>query len=101
MNDARLIKAIPKKRLRLIQGDASRPPVVGDLGETDQAYSSFWGPMVLVYFVSADSSTKWEVEAYESELGPVGMATNQTSQQTEAAGKRSWFQRLFRRGRGR
>src|SRR3954454_16370171 len=89
MNDARLIKAIPKRRLRLIRGDASKPPVVGDLGETDQAYSGAWGPMVLVYFVSADGNTEWEAEAYESELESLEMATNQTLQRTGAAGKRS------------
>jgi len=70
MNDARLIKAIPKKRLRLIRGDASKLPVVGDLGEADQGYSAFWGPMVLVYFVSADGNTEWEAKAYESEMDP-------------------------------
>lgn len=68
MKDARLIKPIPKRRLRLISGVASEPPVIGDLGETDQCYSGFWGPMVLVYFVSADGKTEWEVEAYESEI---------------------------------
>jgi hypothetical protein len=36
MRNARLIKVIPKERLRLIRGD-SKPPAVGDLGETDQA----------------------------------------------------------------
>jgi hypothetical protein len=71
MNNARLIKAIPKRRLRLISGDASKPPAVGDLGETDQCYSGLWGPMVLVYFVSADGQTEWEAEAYESEIEPL------------------------------
>ncbi len=71
MNNARLIKAIPKRRLRLISGDAGEPPAVGDLGETDQCYSGFWGPMVLVYFVSADGNTEWEAEAYESEIEPL------------------------------
>jgi len=101
MNDARLIKAIPQKRLRLIRGDSSKPPVVGDLGETDQAYSGFWGPMVLVYFVSADGNTEWEAEAYESELGPIEMATNEALQWTGVAESRSWLQRLFGRGPGR
>ena len=101
MNDARLIKAIPQKRLRLIRGDASKPPVVGDLGETDQAYPGPWGPMVLVCFVSADGNTEWEAEAYESELQPVEMATSHTLPRTGAAGKRSWFQRIFGRGPGR
>lgn len=69
MNDARLIKAIPKRRLRLISGDASRPPAVGDLGETDQRWTASFGrQMVLVYFVSADGKIKWEAEAYESEI---------------------------------
>jgi hypothetical protein len=68
MNDARLIKAIPKRRLRLISGAASRPPAIGDLGETDHCYSGFWGPMVLVYFANADGHTVWEAEAYESEI---------------------------------
>ena len=101
MNDARLIKALPKRRLRLIKGDAGAPPVVGDLGETDQAYSGFWGPMVLVYFVSADGNTEWEAEAYESELEPVEMATDRTLGRTRAAVKRSWFHRLLGRGPGR
>ena len=71
MNNVRLIKAIPTRRLRLISGDASRPPVVGDLGETDQCYSGSWGPMVLVYFASSDGNTEWEAEAYESEIEPL------------------------------
>lgn len=71
MSNARLIKTIPKKRLRLIAGDASKPPAVGDLGKTDQCYSGFWGPMVLVYFVSAGGGTQWEAEAYESEIEPL------------------------------
>jgi hypothetical protein len=101
MNDARLIKTIPKRRLRLIKGDADKPPVVGDLGETDQAWSSTLGQMRLVYFVSADGNTEWEAEAYDSELEPIEAATNQTLQRTGAAIKRSWFQRLFGRGPGR
>jgi hypothetical protein len=60
MNNARLIKAIPKRRLLLLCGDASKPPVVGDLGETDHRWSGFWGRMVLVHFVSADGNTEWE-----------------------------------------
>jgi hypothetical protein len=27
--------------------------------------------MVLVYFVSADGNTEWEVEAYESDIEPI------------------------------
>jgi hypothetical protein len=68
MHDARLIKAIPKRRLRLISGEASKLPAVGDLGESDHCYAGFWGPMVLVYFASADGATEWEAEAYESEI---------------------------------
>jgi hypothetical protein len=68
MNNARLIKAIPKRRLRLLSGDANKPPALGDLGEADQCYSGFWGPMVLVYLVSADGNTRWEAQAYESEI---------------------------------
>lgn len=71
MNNARLIRTIPLKRLRLISGDANKPPVVGDLGVTDQCYSDFGGPMVLVYFKSADGVTEWEAEAYEAELSPL------------------------------
>jgi hypothetical protein len=68
MNDTRLINAIPIKRLRLISGDASKPPRVGDLGETDQCYTGSGGrQMVLVYFVGPDG-TEWEAEAYESEI---------------------------------
>jgi hypothetical protein len=66
--DVRLIKAIPKKRLRLVAGEPTRPPIVGDLGETDQAYTGFWGQMVLVYFESPDGKSKWEVQAYWTEL---------------------------------
>ena len=71
MNDARLIKTIPPKRLRLISGDSSKPPMIGDLGETDQAYTGPGGQMVLVYFRSDDGSTEWEAEAYISELEPL------------------------------
>jgi len=98
MNDVRIIKSIPKRRLRLIRGDASKPPVVGDLGETDQGYAGPWGPMVLVYFVSADGNTEWEAEAYESELELIEKATSQTLRQAGTARKRSWFQRLLGRG---
>jgi hypothetical protein len=101
MNDARLIKPIPKRRLRLIKGDPSTPPIVGDLGETDQWYAGFWGSMVLVYFRSADGTTEWEAQACESELELVEEATDQTLQRTGAARKRSWLQRLFSRGPGR
>ena len=66
--DARLIKMIPMRRLRLISGDASKPPKVGDLGETDQCFTGSWGrQMVLVYFLAPDG-TEWEAEAYESEI---------------------------------
>jgi hypothetical protein len=68
---------------------------------SDQCYSGFWGPMVLVYFVSADGCTEWEVEAYESELEPLETATNQTLHRTGAAKKHSWFKRFFGRGPGR
>lgn len=69
MRDARLIKVIPKERLRLIRGD-SKPPSVGDLGETDQAWSTREGQMRLVYFLSDDGNTEWEAEAYDTELEP-------------------------------
>ena len=68
MKNARLIKPIPKRRLRLISGDPSKLPAVGDLGEADQCYSGFWGPMVLVCFASSDGKTEWEAEAYQSEI---------------------------------
>jgi len=68
MKDARLLKQIPPRRLHLITGDENSPPNVGDSGETDHCYSGFWGPMVLVYFVSADGKTEWEAKAYESEI---------------------------------
>jgi hypothetical protein len=71
MNNVRLIKTLPKTRLRLLSGDGSKPPVVGDLGETDQCYNGFWGPMMLVYFMGADGNTEWEAEAYESEIEPL------------------------------
>jgi hypothetical protein len=71
MNDARLIKTIPMRRLRLLSGDGSKPPAVGDLGETDQWWTAVGGQMVLVYFVSADGKTRWEAQAYESEIEEV------------------------------
>ncbi|MDR2188182.1 MAG: hypothetical protein LBE62_09040 [Azonexus sp.] len=74
MNNARLIKTIPSERLRLLSGDPGKPPVVGDLCQTDQCYSDPGGPMALVYFVSADGQTEWEAEAYESELEPFEQA---------------------------
>ena len=70
MNDARLVKAIPKSRLRLIGGDASRPPAVCDLCRTDQWFTGPFGrQMMLVYFANADGSAEWEAEAYVSEIG--------------------------------
>ena len=67
--NARLVKIIPRRRLTFISGDVEKSPSVGDLGETDHCFTGSWGrPMVLVYFVSADGSTEWEAEAYESEL---------------------------------
>jgi hypothetical protein len=102
MNDVRLTKAIPKRRLRLISGDGSEPPSVGDLGETDQCFTGPLGrQMVLVEFVTANGASEWEAEAYWSELEEIGAATNQTLQRTGAAKKRFWFQRLFTRGPGR
>jgi hypothetical protein len=68
MKNVRLIKAIPEKRLNLITGDATRRPVVGDLGESDHCYTGPWGQMVLVYFHSEDGETEWEAEAYWREL---------------------------------
>lgn len=69
MTKARLIKAIPEKRLRLISGDVSKPPIIGDIGETDQWYTGSCGrEMVLVYFLSADGNTEWEANAYGSEI---------------------------------
>ena len=79
MKNARLIKAIPESRLRLISGDG-KPPSIGDLGETDQGYSSPGGPMVLIYFVSTDGNTTWEAEAYEAELG-IGIEPGTTNEE--------------------
>ena len=70
-HNVRLIKAIPKTRLCLISGDSSKPPSVGDFGQTDQRYSDPGGPMVLVYFESDGGRTEWEAEAYEAELEPL------------------------------
>ena len=68
----RLIKTIPKRRLWIISDNVSAPPKAGDLGETEQCYTGFWGPMVLVYFLSADGTEwMWQAEAYESEIEPV------------------------------
>ncbi|MCC9603336.1 hypothetical protein LOC67_22530 [Stieleria sp. JC731] len=68
MNNVRLIKEIPKKRLSLVSGDPTRFPVIGDLGESDHCYSTQGGPMVLVLFRTADGATEWEAEAYWNEL---------------------------------
>ena len=70
MKDVRLIKPIPDKRLRLICGNASKRPIVGELGESDHCHTGPWGPMALVYFQSADGVTEWEAEANWSELAP-------------------------------
>jgi hypothetical protein len=88
--------------MRLISGDGQTRPVVGDIGETDQAFAGPWGrDLVLTYIVTSDGASEWEVEAYDSDLEPLETATNQTLQRTGAAVKRSWFQRLFGRGPGR
>jgi hypothetical protein len=66
---ARLTKNVPRNRIALISGNCDKLPTVGDIGETDQRFTGKDGrPMVFVYFESADGSTEWEVEAYESEL---------------------------------
>ncbi len=54
MKDVRLIKDIPEKRLRLICGDASKRPRVGDLGESGHGYTGRGGSMVLVHFQCDD-----------------------------------------------
>src|SRR3954467_4005930 len=102
MSNARLIKTIPKRRLRLISGSGSTPPAVGDFGETDQGFPDpFFGrPMVLTYFKTDGGASEWEASAYESELEPIDPATNQTLQRTGAAKGRSLFARLFGRGPG-
>lgn len=71
MNDVRLVKPIPKRRLRLISGNGNNIPVVGDLGESDHCYTGPWGQMVTVYFTKRDGSAQWEAEAYTSEIASV------------------------------
>jgi len=89
--------------MRLISGNGQTPPVVGDIGETDHAFAGPFGrDLVLTYFVAPDGGSEWEVEAYDSELEALERATKQMPPQMRAgATKRSWFQRLFRRGPGR
>ncbi|MEZ5941835.1 MAG: hypothetical protein R3C18_10605 [Planctomycetaceae bacterium] len=71
VNNARLLKTIPRERLHLICGDARTPPVPGDYCLADQGYTGKDGQqMVLAGFVSRDESTEWEAEAFESELEP-------------------------------
>ena len=79
MKNVRLIKVIPKSRLRLISGDGN-PPSVGDLGETDHAYSTPDGQMTLIYFASRDNSAEWEAEAYDWELG-IGIEPGTTNEE--------------------
>lgn len=72
---ARLIQAAASDRGFLLCGPDRGRPVVGDIGETDQCFTGADGrAMVLVYFVSADGKSEWELEAYESELEPVEAA---------------------------
>ena len=69
---ARLTRSVPEKRITLISGEGKGQPVVGDIGETDHCFTGPDGrQMVLVYFLSSDGRSEWEVEAYESELEPV------------------------------
>ena len=69
---ARLTQAIAAERFSLLSGPNSGRPVIGAIGETDQCFTGPDGrQMVLVYFVSPDSASEWELAAYESELEPV------------------------------
>jgi hypothetical protein len=80
-----LFKEIPPERLRLFLDDEIfyfpewknkvnniiKPPVVGDIGELDQCFSSNGREMFLVYFTSTNENIFWEAEAYPTELvGP-------------------------------
>ena len=93
---ARLVKPVPPRRTRLISGDGRTRPVVGDVGETDQGFAGPFGrDMVLVYVVTPDGGSEWELEAYSSELEPLDPPTSRPPRPTGTAGKRTWIQRLF------
>ena len=71
LNNVRLIRSIPKRRLQFLSGDPSNRPQVGDLGETDHCSTGFWGQIVDVYVRKRDPIAYWMVEAYLPDIQSV------------------------------
>lgn len=68
VNDVRLRKNVPKRRLHLLAGDSGCLPQVGDIGVSDHASAGFWGTLTDLYVSKRDGQAKWMIEAYDSEF---------------------------------
>ena len=67
---ASLLCDIPSDRYRVF-GEQTTPPKKGDIVELDQAFTSEDGkPMCIAYGVDSWGKVLYEVDVYESELGP-------------------------------
>ena len=67
---ASLLVEVPPERVRVKDSDG-RSPRVGDVVHLDQGFTSADGrPMVLAYFQDESGDILYEVEIYESEIGP-------------------------------
>ncbi|MEO1543371.1 MAG: hypothetical protein AAFR75_05045 [Pseudomonadota bacterium] len=67
---ARLLVELPSARFR-VKASQGRTPIVGDVIQLDQGFTSADGvPMVLGYCTTDSGELLYEAEIYESELGP-------------------------------
>ncbi len=68
---AALLTNIPSDRARYISGNKNTFPQLGDIVQLDQGFTSENGKaMVLAYKIDSAGNFEWELEVYESELGP-------------------------------
>ena len=67
---AALLYDIPSNRYRVFD-EQTTPPKKGDIVQLDQGYTGEDGkPMYLAYGVDSSGKFVYEVDVYESELGP-------------------------------
>jgi hypothetical protein len=78
-----------------------RPPSVGERGVVVDIHAHSDGGLVYTVETAEQAEPDWLADFSEDEIRPTGMRHNNTLQRTGAAGRRSWFQRLFGRGPSR
>ncbi|WCE32153.1 hypothetical protein [Vibrio sp. SCSIO 43137] len=68
---AALLVNIPSDRARFISGNRNATPQIGDVVQLDQGFTDESGKaMVLAYKIGEAGDFEWELEVFESELGP-------------------------------